>query len=191
MGHIRSLVGSPSGDLPRLFWSDTGTLPSNKFVFSTGGKCGPSFTTSTANLAPIRSAVFSTSHWWSSHCIFNKQQQTTTLSTGYLYFDEYITIGWTSTLLSTILNDALILASTGLYSASHLLWIGTGTPNRLSPETYLRRPPELFPEWRLDVLLKKKADQGVTVNIIVYNEVHHHYESISVFVLTYGLDTGY
>ncbi|PVG00681.1 phospholipase D/nuclease [Serendipita vermifera] len=41
----------------------------------------------------------------------------------------------------------------------------------LSPETYLRRPPELFPEWRLDVLLKRKADQGVTVNIIVYNEI--------------------
>ncbi|KAG8751462.1 hypothetical protein FRC14_007904, partial [Serendipita sp. 396] len=41
----------------------------------------------------------------------------------------------------------------------------------LSPELYLRRPPELFPEWRLDALLKRKADQGVKIYVIVYNEV--------------------
>ncbi|KAG8809980.1 hypothetical protein FRC18_004299 [Serendipita sp. 400] len=43
----------------------------------------------------------------------------------------------------------------------------------LSPELYLRRPPELFPEWRLDALLKRKADQGVKIYVIVYNEVRN------------------
>jgi phospholipase D1/2 len=44
-------------------------------------------------------------------------------------------------------------------------------PLRLSPELYLKRPPALFPEWRLDRLLAKKAAQGVKVHIIVYKEV--------------------
>lgn len=44
-------------------------------------------------------------------------------------------------------------------------------PPRLSPELYLKRPPALFPEWRLDYLLEKKAKQGVKVHIIVYKEV--------------------
>jgi phospholipase D1/2 len=35
----------------------------------------------------------------------------------------------------------------------------------------MKRPPALFPEWRLDRLLEKKAKQGVKVNIIVYKEV--------------------
>jgi hypothetical protein len=42
---------------------------------------------------------------------------------------------------------------------------------RLSPELYLRRPPALFPEWRLDRLLLKKAKEGVKVYVIVYKEV--------------------
>ena len=41
----------------------------------------------------------------------------------------------------------------------------------LSPEVYLRRPPTLYPEYRLDKLLAKKAAQGVKVHIIVYKEV--------------------
>jgi phospholipase D1/2 len=36
---------------------------------------------------------------------------------------------------------------------------------------YLRRPPATFPEWRLDRLLKRKAEQGVKVYVIVYKEV--------------------
>jgi hypothetical protein len=44
-------------------------------------------------------------------------------------------------------------------------------PPRLSPELYLKRPPALFPEWRLDRLLEKKAKEGVKVHIIVYKEV--------------------
>ncbi|KAF8530716.1 phospholipase D [Gautieria morchelliformis] len=41
----------------------------------------------------------------------------------------------------------------------------------LTPELYLRRPPAFHPEWRLDRLLKRKADQGVKVYIVVYKEV--------------------
>ncbi|KAF8962898.1 phospholipase D/nuclease [Flammula alnicola] len=41
----------------------------------------------------------------------------------------------------------------------------------LTPELYLRRPPAYFPEWRLDYLLKRKAEQGVKIHVIVYKEV--------------------
>ncbi|WVQ75129.1 hypothetical protein IAR50_004738 [Cryptococcus sp. DSM 104548] len=41
----------------------------------------------------------------------------------------------------------------------------------LSPELQLRRPAAKFPEWRLDRLLKKKAQQGVRVYVQVYKEV--------------------
>ena len=35
----------------------------------------------------------------------------------------------------------------------------------------LRRPAAFFPEWRLDRLLQKKAQQGVRVYVMVYKEV--------------------
>jgi len=41
----------------------------------------------------------------------------------------------------------------------------------LSPELYLRRPPELHQQWRLDRVLKRKAEQGVKIYVIVYKEV--------------------
>ncbi|KAJ8463937.1 hypothetical protein ONZ45_g17411 [Pleurotus djamor] len=41
----------------------------------------------------------------------------------------------------------------------------------LTPELYLRRPPAFYPEWRLDRLLKRKAEQGVKIYVIVYKEV--------------------
>ncbi|KAJ8689244.1 hypothetical protein PTI98_013285 [Pleurotus ostreatus] len=41
----------------------------------------------------------------------------------------------------------------------------------LTPELYLRRPPAYYPEWRLDRLLKRKAEQGVKIYVIVYKEV--------------------
>ncbi|KAI0668061.1 phospholipase D/nuclease [Trametes maxima] len=41
----------------------------------------------------------------------------------------------------------------------------------LTPELYLRRPPAKYPEWRLDQLLKRKAEQGVKVYVVVYKEV--------------------
>lgn len=41
----------------------------------------------------------------------------------------------------------------------------------LSPELYLRRPPAISQKWRLDRLLKRKAEQGVKVFVIVYRNV--------------------
>lgn len=38
-----------------------------------------------------------------------------------------------------------------------------------SPEIYLRRPPAYYPEWRLDKLLKRKAEQGVRVFVTLSN----------------------
>lgn len=41
----------------------------------------------------------------------------------------------------------------------------------LTPELYLRRPAAHYPEWRLDRILKRKAEKGVKVHVIVYKEV--------------------
>jgi phospholipase D1/2 len=41
----------------------------------------------------------------------------------------------------------------------------------LTPELYLRRPPACHPEWRLDRVLKRKAEQGVKIYVVVYKEV--------------------
>ncbi|CAO0797085.1 unnamed protein product [Mucor circinelloides] len=41
----------------------------------------------------------------------------------------------------------------------------------LSPELYLRRPPAKFPEYRIDALLKRKAEEGVMIYVVVYKEV--------------------
>ncbi|ORY93035.1 hypothetical protein BCR43DRAFT_496218 [Syncephalastrum racemosum] len=41
----------------------------------------------------------------------------------------------------------------------------------LSPELYLRRPPSKYPEYRIDALLKRKAEEGVKIFVVVYKEV--------------------
>ncbi|KAF5368099.1 hypothetical protein D9758_004381 [Tetrapyrgos nigripes] len=41
----------------------------------------------------------------------------------------------------------------------------------LTPELYLRRPPAKQEQWRLDRVLKRKAEQGVKVYVVVYKEV--------------------
>ena len=41
----------------------------------------------------------------------------------------------------------------------------------LSPELFLRRPPFYNQEWRLDQVLKRRAEAGVKIYIIVYREV--------------------
>ena len=41
----------------------------------------------------------------------------------------------------------------------------------LSPELHLRRPPTYYPEWRFDRIIQRKAQQGVKVYVIVYQEV--------------------
>ncbi|KAG0023955.1 hypothetical protein BGZ82_010606 [Podila clonocystis] len=58
-------------------------------------------------------------------------------------------------------SDAILAAKTEIYIADW--W--------LSPELYLRRPPEKNEEFRLDRLLKKKAMEGVMIYIVVYKEI--------------------
>lgn len=41
----------------------------------------------------------------------------------------------------------------------------------LSPELFLRRPPYQAQEWRLDQVLKRRAEAGVKIYVIVYKEV--------------------
>lgn len=41
----------------------------------------------------------------------------------------------------------------------------------LSPELFLRRPPYFNQDWRLDQVLKRKAEAGVKIYVIVYKEV--------------------
>ncbi|CAD0111228.1 unnamed protein product [Aureobasidium uvarum] len=42
----------------------------------------------------------------------------------------------------------------------------------LSPELFLRRPPFTTQDWRLDHILKRAAERGVQIYIIVYKEVN-------------------
>ncbi|KAJ5364890.1 uncharacterized protein N7496_010603 [Penicillium cataractarum] len=42
----------------------------------------------------------------------------------------------------------------------------------LSPELFLRRPPVKNQEWRLDHILKRRAEAGVKIYVIVYKEVN-------------------
>ncbi|KAI7827642.1 hypothetical protein BC939DRAFT_85921 [Gamsiella multidivaricata] len=58
-------------------------------------------------------------------------------------------------------SDAILAAKDEIYIADW--W--------LSPELYLRRPPEKNEEFRLDRLLKRKAMEGVKIYIVVYKEI--------------------
>lgn len=41
----------------------------------------------------------------------------------------------------------------------------------VTPEMWLRRPPAEHPEYRLDRLLLRKAEEGVKIYVMVYKEV--------------------
>lgn len=41
----------------------------------------------------------------------------------------------------------------------------------LSPELFLRRPPHATQEYRLDKLIKRKAEEGVQIYVSIYKEV--------------------
>ncbi|KKY21562.1 putative phospholipase d1 [Phaeomoniella chlamydospora] len=41
----------------------------------------------------------------------------------------------------------------------------------LSPELYMRRPPAISQRWRLDRLLKRKAEEGVKIFVIMYRNI--------------------
>ncbi|KAF9956906.1 Phospholipase D1, partial [Modicella reniformis] len=58
-------------------------------------------------------------------------------------------------------SDAILAAKDEIYIADW--W--------LSPELYLRRPPEKNKEFRLDQLLKRKADEGVKIYVVIYKEI--------------------
>jgi len=58
--------------------------------------------------------------------------------------------------------------SVALEEAKESIWILDWW---LSPELYLRRPPSVNHQYRLDRMLFAAADRGVKVNIIVYKEV--------------------
>ena len=42
---------------------------------------------------------------------------------------------------------------------------------RLSPELSMKRPAEAVNKWRLDLLLKERAEHGVKVFVLLYKEV--------------------
>ncbi|KAG0289653.1 Phospholipase D1, partial [Dissophora globulifera] len=58
-------------------------------------------------------------------------------------------------------SDGILAAKTEIYICDW--W--------LSPELYLRRPPEENEEFRLDRLLKRKAMEGVMIYVVVYKEI--------------------
>ena len=66
------------------------------------------------------------------------------------------------------LSRAILLAKETVYI--HDWW--------LSPELYLRRPPSENGRWRLDRLLQKKAEEGVKIFIIIYNEVSNDFTPV-------------
>lgn len=65
-------------------------------------------------------------------------------------------------------HDYFYAASELLQSARSCIFIQDWW---LSPELYLRRPPSLNESWRLDRILKRKAEAGVKIYVIVYKEV--------------------
>ncbi|KAI9022223.1 hypothetical protein CLU79DRAFT_719197 [Phycomyces nitens] len=65
-------------------------------------------------------------------------------------------------------RDYLWDVSVAMEHAKHSIYIHDWW---LSPELYLRRPATQFPEYRLDQILKRKAEQGVKIYIIIYKEV--------------------
>lgn len=58
--------------------------------------------------------------------------------------------------------------SRAIYNARDIIYIHDWW---LSPELYLRRPPALSEKWRLDRLLQRKAQEGVKIFVIVYQNV--------------------
>ena len=66
------------------------------------------------------------------------------------------------------LSRAIMLARERIYI--HDWW--------LSPELYLRRPPHENSQWRLDKLLKRKAEEGVQVFVVVYKEVSNDFTPV-------------
>ncbi|KAF9966135.1 hypothetical protein BGZ70_003198 [Mortierella alpina] len=65
-------------------------------------------------------------------------------------------------------KDYFHAVSDAILAAKHEIYIADWW---LSPELYLRRPPEKNEEFRLDRLLKRKAEEGVKIYVVVYKEI--------------------
>ncbi|KXG52463.1 Phospholipase D/Transphosphatidylase [Penicillium griseofulvum] len=66
-------------------------------------------------------------------------------------------------------KDYMWAVSAALEKATETIYIADWW---LSPELFLRRPPVQHQEWRLDQVLKRRAEAGVKIYIIVYKEVN-------------------
>lgn len=65
-------------------------------------------------------------------------------------------------------RDHMWLVSRALDQAKDVIYIHDWW---LSPELYMRRPPAISQKWRLDRLLKRKAEEGVKIFVIVYRNI--------------------
>ena len=65
-------------------------------------------------------------------------------------------------------RDYFYAVSVALEAAKEVIYIADWW---LSPELFLRRPPYFNQEWRLDEVLKRRAEAGVKIYITVYKEV--------------------
>lgn len=65
-------------------------------------------------------------------------------------------------------RDYMWVVSRALKQAKDVIYIHDWW---LSPELYMRRPAAISQKWRLDRILKEKAEQGVKVFIIVYRNI--------------------
>ncbi|KAI5783099.1 hypothetical protein FPQ18DRAFT_382232 [Pyronema domesticum] len=65
-------------------------------------------------------------------------------------------------------RDYFWAVSVALEEAKEVIYIADWW---LSPELFLRRPPSEAKEWRLDRVLKRKAEQGVKIFVMVYKEI--------------------
>ena len=65
-------------------------------------------------------------------------------------------------------RDHMWLVSRAIDQAKDVIYIHDWW---LSPELYMRRPAAISQKWRLDRLLKRKAEQGVKIFVIVYRNI--------------------
>lgn len=72
-------------------------------------------------------------------------------------------------------RDYLWAVSVALDRAQETIYIADWW---LSPGLFLRRPPYFNQEWRLDQILKRRAEAGVKIYVIVYKEVCQSVSSV-------------
>jgi phospholipase D1/2 len=81
---------------------------------------------------------------------------------------DYFWVGIILIPLAPFYADREQAVSAALESAKETIYIADWW---LSPELFLRRPPSFNQEWRLDQILKRRAEAGVKIYVIVYREV--------------------